>query len=456
MLAAGVLAAPAAASADGGGTISVTVHRASGTAGESVTVDGLKSDPTNCPPFPATALDLHAPTGASSEQSTADGWSLATVLACLPTPIPLARVTAVVIDRDSGTPEAALAHADLESPSDFSDPSAVPLIYSTGTQLSYYRPWRGGNDDNLRDHQFYTDGMSIEVFEGPPIRVSVTPTQQTIDATGTVSFTASVLDPSDPGLSYRWTFDGGAPDVSGSPTTTAQFPNAGDFHVTVEVTDAAGGGGNAVSDITVRGTTPPQQTNTTPQSGKNGAANNPPPKTGNPGNTGNAGSPQPQKTDHRRGGRANQTQSPTAGKHTAPTHTRATPQTQSQSQPTAATPNPPTSSGGPAPPPASTSPSAPARRTPPPRHRLKIPATPSPQQLVTGQLVNDIIPLPATRSPLVRTVPASPGSAPRHRVLTASVVPVLAGILSVLVLLVLGAARELRGRRDWRMLRFGS
>ena len=145
----------------------------------------------------------------------------------------------------------------------------MPIIYSDGTNLNYYRPWRGGTDNNARDSSSYSDGISIEVFEGPPIAVSVSPTQQTINEGASVSFTASVLDPSDPGLTYQWKFDGGATDTSGSHTTTAQFSNQGDYHVTVEVTDAAGGAGDASSDITVSGNTPPQGTNTTPKTGPN-------------------------------------------------------------------------------------------------------------------------------------------------------------------------------------------
>ena len=62
-----------------------------------------------------------------------------------------------------------------------------------------------------------------------------------------------------------------------------------------------------------------------------------------------------------------------------------------------------------------------------------------------------------TSSPLVHTVPASARrrpTPPRHE--EATLVPALAGALAIIALLVLGAARELRGRRDWLTLRFGS
>jgi hypothetical protein len=72
-------------------------------------------------------------------------------------------------------------------------------------------------------------------------------------------------------------------------------------------------------------------------------------------------------------------------------------------------------------------------------------------------LVSNVTPLPAGESPLVHVeagVPATSAAA-RSRVGGSPIAPIVGG-LSVLALLALGARRELRGRHDWRRLRFGN
>jgi hypothetical protein len=91
---------------------------------------------------------------------------------------------------------------------------------------------------------------------------------------------------------------------------------------------------------------------------------------------------------------------------------------------------------------------------------LKAPPPPAPgahAPVVTGQLVSDVTPLPAGESPLVHVEAGVPetAQAARSHVGGSPVAPIVGG-LSVLALLALGARRELRGRRNWRTLRFGS
>jgi hypothetical protein len=73
---------------------------------------------------------------------------------------------------------------------------------------------------------------------------------------------------------------------------------------------------------------------------------------------------------------------------------------------------------------------------------------------VAGRLISDVIPLVPGASPLVHIVPATVASAPAaRRALRASVLPAIGAALAVLLLLALGAGRELGWRFDWRALR---
>ncbi|MGH2882834.1 MAG: hypothetical protein ACRDPA_09110, partial [Solirubrobacteraceae bacterium] len=87
------------------------------------------------------------------------------------------------------------------------------------------------------------------------------------------------------------------------------------------------------------------------------------------------------------------------------------------------------------------------RSTPPP------PSGP----LVSGLLVSDVRPLAPGASPLVRVIPAEVSTAPPARqAIRASLLPAFGAGFAVLVLLGLGAGRELRGRRRRPTPRVGS
>jgi hypothetical protein len=75
---------------------------------------------------------------------------------------------------------------------------------------------------------------------------------------------------------------------------------------------------------------------------------------------------------------------------------------------------------------------------------------------VAGQLISDVVPLPAGASPLVHVVPAVATAPPARRAIRASLLPVFGAALAVLLLLGLGAARELGWRPAWRALRSGN
>ena len=51
-----------------------------------------------------------------------------------------------------------------------------------GSIDDYYRPWRGGSDLNYLDHT-QTTPIAIEVFQGPPLKVTALPRPQTTVST---------------------------------------------------------------------------------------------------------------------------------------------------------------------------------------------------------------------------------------------------------------------------------
>ena len=85
------------------------------------------------------------------------------------------------------------------------------------------------------------------------------------------------------------------------------------------------------------------------------------------------------------------------------------------------------------------------------------PASPLTGPVVAGRLISDVVPLAPSASPLVHLVPATVASAPpARRALRASVLPALGAALAVVLLLGLGAGRELGWRLDWPALRGGN
>ena len=398
-----------------------------------------------CPRYTGPNIELYGPGGSQGPGDTLGAaWSLGTVLSCLAQPIPSTSIGGIVIVGPNGPQYGSgseLTASDLASPSDFSDPAESPVLDDDGSGLIYYRPWRGGQDENADDNfavSFPSD-FTFDVYEGSLLNVTLTaPTS--VSAGTAAAFEATVSGmPAGATLSYAWDFDGGAPNsTAADPTVT--FNAAGEYRVTLEVTDDDGGGGGASTTITVGGA------GTAPQHGS-----------GNPGPTRSSG-------HHPGGHRGKPTKSPSST--AAPHHRRhAHPSAPSTGNGSA------TSNGGASTTPASTAPAAtPAASSPgpsstssgstttpaPPRrtaarpsgrggHRPLPPSSGAGNE-VSGRLLSSVVLVPAVDSPLVRLPGPQATAPPLRRALSGSPAPAIASGVGVLLLLALGAGRELRGR----------
>lgn len=459
-----VASAGAAADSSSNVVVSATVYSPSGNSTDAVTLAALQADPGRCPPYTAAPdFEELGRQGSVDVSLPPDGpqggtWALSTVLGCLQTPVPVSAVQGITVLNAAGVPQSGatseLKPADLATPgqTDFNDPNETPVVEALGSLNQYDRPWRGSGlgqpDYDYLDEVQGSDSdqpapISIEVFEGPLLTVSVTASRTTVPAGGTVTFGATVTGQGGSGLSYGWSFDGVAPSSTAA-TPQVTFAHEGQYTVTVQVTDTGGGGGVASIPITV-GTPPTPATGGHHRkgAGTNRKSHSPtgPKKSGGNHAGGPAGKP-----------KSGQSTTPTTGTNTTggtasqPSATASTPATPAPSAPSTTTA---------APHPTSTRRARPERTTVP-RTRPTTPvALAGPR--VTGLLISDVTPLPATISPLVRVAPASVATAPPARqAIRASLLPVFGAALAVVLLLGLGARRELRTRRDWRALRFGS
>ncbi len=141
-----------------------------------------------------------------------------------------------------------------------------------------------------------------------------------------------------------------------------------------------------------------------------------------------------------------------AGQSTTPATASPPSTSTAPAQPTTPTPTtaaPATATAAPAGPAGHAAPRRPAAH-PRPRHattrRSPPPAPAGP--LVTGRLISDVTPLPVGSSPLVHVTPAAVAAPPAVRQATrTTTLSALGAALVVIVLLGLGAWRELRGRR---------
>jgi PKD repeat protein len=400
-------------------------------------------------------------------------WALSTILGCLePKPVSLVGQGGVTVLGTDGTPQSdsgsQLTASDLAAPgsTDFNNPQEAPVVSNLGTAIRYDRPWRGASqgqtDDDYLDQvteslNGQAQPLTIEVFEGQLLSVTIHTSDTTVQAGSSVSFSATTSGQGASTLAYSWTFDGAAPS-STSPNPQVTFADQGQYNVTVQVTDTAGGGGVASLPITV-GTPPAPSTGGHKQKGagtnKKSHAPTGPKKSGGHHAGGPAGKPKsgqsttPAKTNtNTTGGTTTQ---PSTTAQTTPTTTTPTTTTPTTTTPTTTAPT--TTGTTPHP---STAPRTPRTHPPAPLTR---PSTPVPfaGPRVTGQLISDVTTIPAANSPLVRIVPAAVATAPpARRAIRASLLPAFGAGLAVILLLGLGARRELRTRRAWRTLRFGS
>jgi len=448
--------APAHADATSQQIVSATVYSSSGgTSTESATVAGLEACPTYSGPSTMQELGQQ---GFVPVTFPSNAWALSTVLGCLPQPVTLTGQGGVTVIDADGSPETSsgsqLTAADLAPPgkTDFNNPAEGPVVSDLGTAIRYDRPWRGpsqGQPDYDFSDQVTTGSpngqaapVQIEVFEGPLLTVTVSASPATVSVGQAVTFSAAVTGQGDSALSYSWDFDDGAP-ASAAPGPQVTFGSAGQYNVTVQVTDTQGGGGVASIPITV-GTPPAPATGGHKQkgAGKNKKSHSP---SGPVKSSGTHAGAKPGKT------KTGQSTTPGSTTTTTSSNGVTTPTTTTTS--TATTPSPSTAAH------ASTAHRATTskrRATRPARVR---PTTPPPRSgsTVVGLLVSDVTPLPSDVSPLVHTVPTATATAPPARqAIRASLLPPLGAGLAVVLLLGLGAGRELRGRRSRRTPRVPS
>jgi hypothetical protein len=462
LVALGTTSAGATADPSSNVVLSATVYSSSGTSPDSVTLAALQADPTRCPTYigPQSMNELGRQ-GFVPVQLTPSGpqtgtWALTTALGCLQTPIPLSAVQGITVHNPDGSTQAGvgsqLTPADLATPSDFNDSSESPVVQALGSANQFDRPWRGGSDQDFLDEvQQSQNGspepISIDVFEGPLLTVSVTASRTTVPAGGIVTFSATVTGQGASPLAYSWSFGGGAP-ASTAPGPQVRFTSEGQFAVTLQVTDTSGGGGVASIPITV-GAKAPAATGRHKRSG-----------TGTSRSSHSPTGPRKSSGKHP-GGPPGSSEAPgTTSTPTAPTPSRTT------TTPTSTTTTPTNTASRPVTTTARASPAplrpGPTATTPHPLlrpRRLSKPAQPSRSNgpTVAGQLISDVVPLAPGASPLVHLVPATVASAPpARRAIRASLLPVIGAALAVLLLLGLGAARELGWRPDWRALRAGN
>ena len=446
-------AAPAAA--DPGPTVvTATVFDAAAHAVTpgSVTLSALQS----CPVYAGSSPMVLEPSGQPFQPAAGSSWALSTVLTC-GLQIPLANVSDVVVARMHGF-DAPLSAAQLTG--GYQDPDALPVISVDGgeDQNTYFRPYLGGADVNGADYVVQQGApVAIEVYEGSA-PLAVTAAQRPVSSTATtaqVAMAATVADATGaaiPASALTWSWDFGDGTTSRIAAPVHGFP-AGTSIVTVQVTDpATGQGGTATLDVSAQVTTSPH--GRVPTGGGNTRKKSTS-RTGADNSHGTASS------GKRGATKTSTTTSTTSTTSTSTSTTSATTTTTPAASTTSTTT--PTTSTTPTGPARTSPPSRPRAATRPPRraaHRATHPAAPAGTTLVTGRLVADVVPLTPGASQLVHTVPAATVAAPApapaaRRAASAAATRIVLAALAILALLALGAARELRGGRDWRTLRFG-
>jgi hypothetical protein len=467
----GVLALTAggAVADDSGPIVVATVHPASGQPfQDSVSPAQLFANPGRCPLYTGGPITEYGRTGPETPpENPQRTWLLGTALSCMSTPINPATLPNlnVIVTGSGGAPQSGtdsqLTAADLSNPSDFQNSAWGPIVQSAGIN-QYDRPPRGASDLDFLD-EFQSNGpIAVDVYEGGKLTVNehASPTNVTVGTT--VSFSAVVTGNNGSALSYNWNFGGGGtPNSSSQPSPQIQFNSAGVWPVSVDVSDDNGAGGGDQLTVTV---TQPGST-TTPTT--TGVTTTGPDKSSGP-------TPGGQPTKQKKSGTQNHGTQRTHGKGTQTTSTNTettttTTQTTTQSTTTPASgasggfsgPSGPSGASGAGPPSSANSAGratagqhAPKAPKAPTHHPSPKTPPPSSGTMVRGELVSEIVPLPADRSPLVHEIAASAGGAPaRQAPKGRSVLPIAAAALAILALLGLGAQRELGRPRWWPDLR---
>lgn len=426
------LAGVVPAFADTGQTISATIAGAAGPP-QTVSIAALKAIP--CPTYAGSAPARYGVAGKlPAESLPVDSWTLRTVLSC-GMGLGIGGITGVAVYQSDGRRETGagsqLLPPDVSaSATDFDDPAEMPLVAYDGTNIVYYRPWRGGSDTNAGDEvtERAPSPLRLLVSTGPRLDVLAAASSDTVTAGASVRFSATATDHGSGAaptsqLSYDWDFDGAAADShAAAPTVT--FAAAGRYSVAVTVTDAGGGDGYDPITITVDAAAGTPTTPSSPNAPPTGPQQSSGAVTG-----GSPGKPTPARV-----------KTPPAS-HAAPTPSSATTKhattTPAKPKPAAAVTRP----AVPTTPTAATPAGAPATHPPA--------ATLAGGRVITGRLLGTVTALPADASPLVSVVPADAvATAPAVRRSSggSSVLPGIGGGLAVVLLLGLGAGYQLRGR----------
>jgi PKD repeat protein len=449
-----VLPAAAAVADDSAPIVQATVYKAGGgTDVDTVSPNQLHAN-GQCTTYPRATMEQYGRGQPFADQLVPnDTWALATILGCLQTPIPLASVTGITVLDANGAPMngpgSQLKPADLTTPgSDFQNSDETPVVIDRGANDQYDRPWRGGSDLNFLDSTQSTP-IAIDVFQGPLLTVNAFPKNDTITVGGKVNFSATVS--SNNGLTYEWNFGGGAPSSDQS-SPTVQFNTAGVWTVNLQVTDANGGGGGDQATVTVN------------QPGTSSTPTSTGPTTTGPDKSAGTIPKAPPSTKKHKTGTQPSGNPKNGGKGTSNTQTTTTSTTTTSTTTTQTSTTPAAggsgggSSGSSGSPGAGASPTTTPTPGPGAHHRTPPAPThhpaPAPAQgtLVRGELVSDVVPLPANQSPLVHLLSSATGAAPARQapVNHSHIVAIAAGVLAILALLGLGAQRELGHDRHWR------
>jgi PKD repeat protein len=470
--------------------VTATIEGPSGTPStESISAADLKADPGHCPLYTGPPPTQNTPQSSSPGYIDPNNtWALATIFPCMSPPISLASIQSVTVLHQNGAseadPDSQLSSSDLAPGGNWLHPDEQPVVvYAVSGGDEYFRPARSASDVNVGD-QVYDTPISVEVFEGKPLAVAIETPAQTITTGASLSFGANVTGVQGT-PSYHWDFDGGATNSTAeAPNVT--FSRAGTFNVALQVTDSNGDTGVAqLVTITVNSPSgsPHQQTGTTTQPGNGNDTGSTSPtghKGGKPvppgsggtkpsgndsggGKHGKSGQGNQSNHNHRHQAKRSKSRTDSGGTGTSTGTSSGGTGTGTASAGTSAGSGGTQTSSIPSTPlPASPTPAT-AHHTSPRQGnssglKAQTPSVlPEGARIVTGDLISHVVTLPLGSSPLVHPESGGTGREPVVRQgVTASPVPALVGGLIIVLLLGLGAGRELRGRRAWRTMTLGA
>ena len=247
--------------------MSATVYSPSGTTqNDSVSLAQLQSNP-KCTAYSGADMNELGRNGFVDVQLSPGGtWALSTVLGCLTTPVPIAAVRGITVIDGQGAPEtgpgSTLTPADLapQGSTDFNNPagssgrsgsrfgeSVRPAVARGRSGSARLRLPRRGAERPTTISRCRSRSRYSKVHCSPsPCRHR----RRRCRSAERVTFSTTVTGQNGSALSYSWNF-GGAAQSSTAANPQVTFGTAGQYDVTVQVTDTSGGGGGAEIPITV-------------------------------------------------------------------------------------------------------------------------------------------------------------------------------------------------------------